>query len=63
LLHAVASALTELNLDIALAKIHTEKGAAVDSFYVCERPEGKLLDAERQAVVIDHLKRAIHGLS
>jgi [protein-PII] uridylyltransferase len=62
LLHAVASALTELNLDIALAKIHTAKGAAVDSFYLCERPGGKLLDADRQAAVIDHLKRAVGGL-
>ena len=63
LLHAVARALTELELDIALAKIHTEKGAAVDSFYICERREGKLVCPERQRQVIDHLRGAIRRLA
>jgi [protein-PII] uridylyltransferase len=62
LLHVVSRALTELELDIALAKVHTEKGAAIDSFYVRERPRGKLVDGERQASVIRHLEDVIHGL-
>jgi RNA polymerase sigma factor (sigma-70 family) len=56
-LHAVAR-VDRTELDIALAKIHTEKGAAVDSFYMRERPEGKLLDADRQAANKAHDHRA-----
>ncbi|MCL4178866.1 MAG: [protein-PII] uridylyltransferase [Verrucomicrobia bacterium] len=63
LLHAVSRVLTELELDIVLAKIQTEKGAAIDSFYVRERPQGKVLDPARQAEVIRQLGDAIGGLS
>ena len=63
LLHAVSRVLTELDLDITLAKIHTEKGAAIDSFYLRERPKGKVLGAARQAEVIRHLRKAITGLA
>jgi [protein-PII] uridylyltransferase len=63
LLHAVSRVLTELELDIALAKIQTEKGAAIDSFYVRERPQGKLLDPARQTELVRRLSDAIGGLT
>ncbi len=63
LLHAVSGVLSALGLDIALARIHTEKGAAIDSFYVREHPEGKLLNAARQTEVIRELKQAINALA
>jgi [protein-PII] uridylyltransferase len=62
LLHAVSRALTELGLDIALAKVHTEKGAAIDSFYLHERPQGKLVNDARQKTVIRRLGDVINAL-
>ena len=59
----VSSELSELGLDLALAKIVTEKGAAIDSFYVTEFKPGenvpsKVEDPERQKQIIARLKRA-----
>jgi [protein-PII] uridylyltransferase len=47
LLYAVSRTLTDLNVDIALAKICTEKGAAIDSFYLSERDGRKITDPAR----------------
>jgi [protein-PII] uridylyltransferase len=63
LLHAVARTLTALDLDIALAKIHTEKGAAIDSFYVRDRARGKVFEAGRQADLVGRLREAIQELN
>lgn len=63
LLHAFSVALAELGLDLILAKIVTDKGAAIDSFYVTEFKTGekgpsKVEDPTRQREIIVRLKRA-----
>ena len=59
LLYAVSEVLTELQLDIFLAKISTERGAAIDSFYVCE-PEGhKVESLDRQRLIEERLRAAL----
>ncbi len=62
LLHAVADVLAHLNIEIELAKITTEKGAAIDSFYVCETNGEKLSSPDRQAEVEAKARTAILGL-
>ena len=47
LLFRLSSSLYDLGVDIALAKIATERGAAVDTFYVVERGNGKIMEPER----------------
>jgi [protein-PII] uridylyltransferase len=59
LLHVVSRTLTELGVDISLAKIATEKGAALDSFYVAERDGEKITRPERQAEIEHALSRVI----
>jgi [protein-PII] uridylyltransferase len=58
-LHDISSALTALNVNVYLAKISTEKGAAIDSFYLTERWGAKILDPHRQAEVKQKLQAAI----
>ena len=62
LLYTISHAMTELELDIVLAKVCTEKGAAIDSFYVTERGGGKVLAPERQAAIRAVLLLAIRYL-
>ncbi len=62
LLHVVSQAFTELRLDIALAKISTEKGAAIDSFYVSELDGQKIIAPERQQFIEQKLRLAIASL-
>ena len=62
LLYAISQTLSELNLDISGAKICTEKGAAIDSFYVRELDGGKILPAGRQNEIESKLHRAIQSL-
>jgi [protein-PII] uridylyltransferase len=62
LLYTISETLTELALDIAAAKICTERGAAIDSFYVRELSGGKVLAPERQHAIQQKLRRAIHAL-
>jgi len=63
LLYVISQTLAELSLDIALAKISTEKGAAIDSFYVSEEGGGKVLDPERQRQIERKLRHAITRLA
>ena len=63
LLYVIATILAELQLDLSVAKISTERGAANDSFYVREAGGGKILDPERQSQVRAELLRAIERVS
>jgi [protein-PII] uridylyltransferase len=58
LLYDISRALADLKLDLSLAKILTEKGAAVDSFYATEEDGGKILDPERIKAVKSKLRQA-----
>src|ERR1039457_2593544 len=62
LLYTISQTLTELALDISAAKICTERGAALDSFYVRELAGGKVLAHERHHSIEHRLRHAIHAL-
>ncbi|MCX6896048.1 MAG: hypothetical protein NTZ16_11225, partial [Verrucomicrobia bacterium] len=51
LLYAITQALVDENVDISAAKIFTEKGAAMDTFYVGEADGGKISDPARQQII------------
>src|SRR5262249_45164920 len=59
LLYAISEVLAEFDLDISAAKILTEKGAAIDSFYVRELGGGKILSPERQKAIEKLLLQSI----
>jgi [protein-PII] uridylyltransferase len=63
LLYAVSSCLSGLALDIVGARISTEKGAAIDSFYVRERDGKKVLNHAQQKLIERHLVEAIRDLA
>jgi [protein-PII] uridylyltransferase len=62
LLHAISRAFAELALDLSLAKISTEKGAAIDSFYVSEADGRKIISPERQRHIEQKLRDTIARL-
>ena len=62
LLYAIAQTFAELQLDLSAARICTEKGAAIDNFYVHELGGGKILSPERQSAIERRLRHAIHQL-
>jgi [protein-PII] uridylyltransferase len=62
LLYAISQCFAELALDIAAAKISTEKGAAIDTFYVRELGGGKVVVPDRYRAIERKLKHAIHAL-
>ncbi len=62
LLYAVSQTFAELRLDISGARIVTERGAAIDSFYVRELDGSKVESPERQAVIENRLREAIRRL-
>jgi [protein-PII] uridylyltransferase len=62
LLYTISCVLTELELDISAAKINTEKGAALDSFYVRDCDGGKMLVPERWQACERKLRHAISEL-
>ncbi|MEO6183412.1 MAG: ACT domain-containing protein, partial [Verrucomicrobiota bacterium] len=62
LLYAISRVLNDLELDIYVAKISTEKGAAIDSFYVAESDGSKITSPERQKQIEKKLRSAIHRL-
>jgi len=62
LLYAISQAFAQLGVDISVAKICTEKGAAFDSFYVTEIGAGKIQDAERLKSIETGIRAAMEGL-
>jgi [protein-PII] uridylyltransferase len=62
LLYTLSQTLTELALDISAAKICTERGAAIDTFYVCELSGGKVLAPDRHRAIERQLSLAIGAL-
>jgi [protein-PII] uridylyltransferase len=63
LLYMISRTLTDLELDISTARICTEKGAAIDSFYVRELDGGKILAPERQKAIERRLVHAIAAMA
>jgi [protein-PII] uridylyltransferase len=59
LLYAISQTFAELAVDIAGARIVTERGAAIDSFYVRELDGGKIISPERQKFIEARLREAI----
>ena len=59
LLFAIAQALYELGLDVTLAKIVTEKGAAMDTFYVLEGGRAKVTDPHRIRSIETRIREAV----
>ena len=62
LLHAISQTFAAQHLDISAARIVTERGAAVDSFYVREIDGGKINLAVRQMAIELALRAAIGQL-
>ncbi len=63
LLYVISLALAELNLNITAAKIVTEKGAAIDTFYVNELDGRKIFDHGRQEFIERKIRDSIHRLN
>jgi [protein-PII] uridylyltransferase len=62
LLYELLSAFGEAHVSIALSRISTEKGAAIDTFYVADRTtRGKITDSSRIAALLQRLQRAAVG--
>jgi [protein-PII] uridylyltransferase len=55
LLYALLKAVGDEGVEIALSRVSTEKGAAVDTFYVTDELGAKIRDSER----LGHLQRAL----
>jgi [protein-PII] uridylyltransferase len=62
LLHTISQTFAELHLDIAAARIVTERGAAIDSFYVSDIISGKITVPKRLEVIAARLRTAIGQL-
>lgn len=62
LLYSIAQVFTELEVNIALAKILTEKGAAVDTFYVTDILGNKIVDAPMLKLIERRLHESILAL-
>jgi [protein-PII] uridylyltransferase len=62
LLYAISQAFAELALDISGARIVTERGAAIDSFYMRELDGTKVISPERQTLIEKRLREAISRL-
>jgi [protein-PII] uridylyltransferase len=63
LLHTISQTFAELNLDIAAARIVTERGAALDNFYVSTMGDGKITSPERLKFIASRLREAIGKLA
>jgi len=59
LLYKVSRVFTSLNIDLSFAKILTEKGAAVDSFYIKNAEGDKITSAKEQKIIANALTKAL----
>ena len=62
LLYEIAEVFASLQLDIQLAKIITEHGAALDSFYVVDSDGSKIESIHRQQFIETRVRTALVGL-
>lgn len=62
LLFVISQSLAKLGLDISTARIQTEKGAAIDSFYVRDTNRQKVMSPDRQKVIERELRAGIQQL-
>ncbi|MBM3881205.1 MAG: [protein-PII] uridylyltransferase [Verrucomicrobia bacterium] len=62
LLYTISQVLSELGVDIFLAKICTEKGAAIDTFYLGEAGGGQIRAGDRLRQIGQRLRAAIQRL-
>jgi [protein-PII] uridylyltransferase len=62
LLYYISRTLADLGLDISLAKILTEKGAAVDTFYITTWDKQKITGDEHKRYIEHRLEEAISAL-
>ena len=62
LLYYISRTFADLGLDISLAKILTEKGAAVDTFYITTWDKKKITSEEHQRYIEHRLQEAISAL-
>ncbi|HUA38756.1 MAG TPA: [protein-PII] uridylyltransferase [Candidatus Sulfopaludibacter sp.] len=62
LLYMISQTLSKLAVDIVRARIVTERGAAIDSFYVREADGSKIVSPERQVAIERRLREAIYRL-
>jgi [protein-PII] uridylyltransferase len=64
LLYELLSAFGQENVSIALSRISTEKGAAIDTFYVADQnSRTKITDSTRIAALLERLQKAAIGKS
>jgi [protein-PII] uridylyltransferase len=64
LLYDLLSAFGQENVSIALSRISTEKGAAIDTFYVADQnSHAKITDSTRIAALLERLQKAAIGKS
>jgi [protein-PII] uridylyltransferase len=63
LLYAITNTLSELDIDISFAKIATEKGAAIDSFYIQDYEGNKIVDPNRLEKIKSKLVGSIELLA
>lgn len=62
LLYYISRTFADLGLDTSLAKILTEKGAAVDTFYITTWDKNKITSEEHQRYIEHRLQEAISAL-
>ena len=63
LLYTLTQTMSDLNLDISFAKISTEKGAAIDSFYVQDQHGHKITEPNRLETIRAKIESAIQLLA